>query len=303
MEFLHYLDVAIGFTLAMMVLATLIGTASAAWLAAIQSRVRQLENGLQQVLSGFGDTLSSAERLEAVQTLLRDDMMNTWAPIRRLGFGAAEAIGREEFVLMLLRRAGTSPTWQKVGAAIEAVTHQPVEFTLRAVEKAILEEEIAAPNAPATVTRTRALAQTAPDLTARLFSQFDDVMTRTDDNTAYSAKFVSVVFTAIFLVLYPVDSFDVLARLINSDAVTQSLIKSATAANVVEEVKNQGVFGEVFSRPPQFTPSANPGILTTFALVSLGAPFWQRLLDKLLGLRSRIVEKTEEERAFRTRQT
>ena len=40
-----------------------------------------------------------------------------------------------------------------------------------------------------------------------------------------------------------------------------------------------------------------PGVWTTFIPVSLGAPFWQGLLDKLLGLRSQITDKTRNQRA------
>ena len=42
---------------------------------------------------------------------------------------------------------------------------------------------------------------------------------------------------------------------------------------------------------------------TTFVLVSLGVPFWQGLLDKLLGLRSKITDKTRDEREQRAAQT
>ena len=45
------------------------------------------------------------------------------------------------------------------------------------------------------------------------------------------------------------------------------------------------------------------GVWTTFILVSLGVPFWRGLLDKLLGLRSKIAAKTENERAQRAAQT
>lgn len=300
MDILHYLDVAIGFTLAMMVLATLIGTTTAAWLALIQSKVRQLENGLQQVLSVLGETISAAERLQVAKSLLSDDMMNTWAPSRMFEYGSTEAVGREEFALMLLRRSGK---WPKVAAAIQAITGQSPEATLRAVEKAILDQESAHPNDPANVWRTRALAQEAPALAARLFAQFDDVMTRTDDNTAYSAKFVSVILTLAFLIVYPVNSFDIIARLMNDAAITQALIDKAKDPNLLNEVMNQGLFGDLFSRPLQLTAPTNPGVWTTFVLVSLGAPFWQGLLDKLLGLRSKITSKTEDERTQRANQT
>ena len=414
MDMLHYLDVAIGFTLAMMVLATLIGTTTAMWLAAFQSKVRNLQNGLQQVLGSLGGALDKTEQLEVVKRVLRGRMTASWSPVRWLGFGATEAVGREEFVILLLR-AGATDAEQKLGAAIEAITGQPPETTLRAVEKAILDQETANPSAPANVWRTRALKEAAPALAARLFSQFDDVLARADDNTAYSRKLLSGVLALAFFVLFPVNSFDVLSRLTNDKALAASIAKSAaendnaaatpitkpapdgsdkagaastpkpdaakpetaaagndkaappstpkpdaakpgnagaaasnpnpaTAGNdkagtpstttptpanpcadgLCKAIDKQGLFGDVFSdtgahmtlikeaykndgrsgaaKVAVKESLSEPGVWTTFILVSLGAPFWQGILDKLLGFRSKITAKTEEERAQRAAQ-
>lgn len=321
MEILQYLDVAIGFTLGMMVLATLIGTTSAMWLAAIRSRIRDLENGLQQTLTVLGNTLSDVERLEVVKSILRDRLMTGWAPVRWLGFGATDAIGREEFVLMLLRRAGGPGAWGKLETAIKAITNQDPRETLRAVEAAILTEEAANPNLPSHIWRTRALAQEAPALASRLFAQFDDVLTRAEDNTAYSSKVVSVLLTAVFLIVYPVSSFDIISRLMNNGAIAKSLAdlaaKTTDSKELTEAVNRQGLFGDVFqpdsahrkmldetchgdpwciAKTATAKAITDPGIWTTLFLVSLGAPFWDSLLNKLLGLRSKITERTETER-------
>jgi len=430
MEILHYLDVAIGFTLAMMVLATLIGTTSAMWLAAFQSKVRNLQNGLQEVLGSLGGALDKTEQLNIVKSLLRGRMTASWSPVRWLGFGATEAVGREEFVILLLRAGVTAPG-SKLGAAIQGITNQPPETTLRAVEKAILDQEIANPSAPANVWRTHALKEAAPALAARLFAQFDDVLARVDDNTAYSRKLLSGVLALVFFVIFPVNSFDVLSRLTNDKALAASIAKIAEAENakaitpavpkpdpvkpensgaangkaappavpkpdpadlakpgaasiaktaaaendkavpplvptpdpaesetasaesnpksgsagndkpgpsttatpapaeicadaLCKAIDKQGLFGDVFSdtgahmkliketrRKDGLSGAAKvaikeslsePGVWTTFILVSLGAPFWQALLDKLLGLRSKITKKTEEERAQRAAQ-
>lgn len=324
MDMLHYLDVAIGFTLAMMVLATLIGTTTAMWLAAIQSKVRNLEGGLTQVLGTLGSELTEPERLEVVQSLLRDRLMSSWSPIRRFGLGATDAIGREEFVLMLLRRADS---WPKVSAAVTTITGKAPADVLRAVEAAILNQEAANPNDSANVWRTRALAQEAPALAARLFVQFDDVLARTDDNTSYSRKVAGSLLTLAFLIVYPVNSFDMLARLVNDDAIAAGLsaeaAKRGTQAELLDAVKTQGLFGDVFADASAHRVEigkcrgavvcsagtaiagslTEPGVWTTFILVSLGVPFWQGLLDKLLGLRSKIAAKTQNERDQRAAQT
>lgn len=306
MDVLHYLDVGIGFTMAMMVLATLIGTVTAAWLAAIRSKVRNLEHGLQQVLAALDDRLGEAERAVIVGDVLRHRMMAAWSPVRRLGFGATDAIGREEFAIQLLRLATAQPT-SMLAETLKTLTNQTPADVLRAVEHAILVEETSAPSAPAHVWRTRALAKAAPDLAARLFVQFDDVLARADDNAVFSRKLVSAVFALAFLLVYPVNSFDLMARLINDKTVAASV--AATAASETDPAKlraainDHGLFGDVFSANPSPRKAlSEPGVWTTFVLVSLGAPFWQGLLDKLLGLRSKIAAKTEGERHHRATQ-
>lgn len=329
MEILHYLDVAIGFTLSMMVLATLIGTTTAAWLAAIRSRVRNLEAGLQHVLGALGGSLTPNERREAISELLRDRMMNGWSPVRWMGMGATDAVGREEFVLMLLRKsAGGTAVWAKIAETIEVLTGQTPAVLLRRVETEILQEEAAAPGAPSTVWRTRALAKLAPGLAGPLFSQFDEIMIRSEDNLTFSAKLVSAILALVFLVVYPVNSFDLLARLMNDNAIAKSLAEQAAGGAsddaLLASVKAQGLFGDVFSEKSvhkdriwntchdnavcwgmtaTYNALAEPGVWTTLILVSLGAPFWLGLLDKLLGIRSKITAKTQEDRQIRTEST
>ena len=63
-------------------------------------------------------------------------------PFRRLGLSATDAIGREEFVLMLLRRAGQ---WKQVGDAVKAITTKEPQALLGAVAAAMLKEEAAHP--------------------------------------------------------------------------------------------------------------------------------------------------------------
>lgn len=326
MDILHYLDVAIGFTLSMMVLATLIGTTTAAWLAAIRSRVRNLEAGLQHILAALPGDLTPAERKEAVGELLRDRMMNGWSPTRWLGMGATEAVGREEYLLMLLRKAaGGSGVWAKLAGTVEVLTGEKPGLLLRRIETEIVKEEAASPAAPSTVWRTRALAKIAPGLAGPLFSQFDEIMIRSEDNLTFSAKIISALLALVFLVAYPVNSFDLLARLMNDQAIAKSLVRqaegSASQSELLASVKKQGLFGDVFEEHSAHkehlwnacgnnsacwatTAStqalSEPGVWTTLILVSLGAPFWLGLLDKLLGLRSKITEKTQEDRQQRT---
>lgn len=322
MDMLHYLDVAIGFSLSMMVLATLVGTTTAMWLSVIRSRTNNLQAGLELII-GTLDSNLPARQLAA--SLLRDKMVNPWLPF---GFGAAEAIGREEFVLMLLRKANGAGPWSKLSATVQDITKQSPKDILNAVELAILKEEAADSSAPANVWRARALGKTAPDLTARLFAQFDDVMTRTDDNTAYSTKVASTVLGLVFLIIYPVNTLDMITRLATEKSVATVLAAEAARTKdqtqLLNAVKQQAIFADTFDQPNKFWSEiysacgdnrlchlttaprkalSQPGVLVTWVLLGMGAPFWQGLLDRLLGLRSKITAKTEDERAQRAAQT
>ncbi|MBI2687606.1 MAG: hypothetical protein HYX27_14945 [Acidobacteria bacterium] len=308
MDVLHYLDIAIGFSLCMAVLATLIGTTTAMWLSAVRSRIRNLERGLQLVVGTLNAGLDEKELREAAKNLVRDKMVNAWLPF---GLGATEAIGREELVLLLLRKANGEGAWKKIGAAIKTITTKEPASLLQEVELATLQQEAADPNSPSHVWRTKALASVAPQLAARLFAQFDDVMLRTDDNVTYSAKVVSAILAAIFLIVYPIDSLDLLSRLSTNKEAAAALANAAAAKNLSQqqllaEVKKQDMFGAAFDQPmakPITDTIAKPGIWITWVLVGLGASFWQGLIEKLLGLRSRITAKTEEERTQRNTKT
>lgn len=322
MDVLHYLDVAIGFSLSMTVLATLIGTTTAMWLSVIRSRTNNLRNGLELIIGTLDSALPAAE---LAAQLLRDKMVNAWLPF---GFGATEAIGREEFVLMLLRNAGNGGPWAKLNTTIQAITKQSPADLLKSVELAILAEETTNPDAPAHVWRTNALAKAAPELTARLFAQFDDIMTRTDDNTAYSTKVASTALALVFLVIYPVNTLDMITRLATEKTVATVLAEEAAKTNdqkqLLNAVKKQAIFGDTFDQTNKFWSDiyrtcgdsrlchlttapknalSQPGVLATWVLLGMGAPFWQGLLDKLLGLRSKTTAKTENERAQRAAKT
>lgn len=154
-----------------------------------------------------------------MRRLLRDSLMNSWSPWQRFGLGATDAIGREQLVL-----PAAQARWRREvdvdAAAVTSITgKQPTEL-LRAVEAAILKEEVAHPNDPSRVWRTRALEQEAPALAARLFVHFDGVLARTDDTTSYSRTVAGAVFTLAFVVALPVNTCDMLARLVHGDAMT-----------------------------------------------------------------------------------
>ncbi len=61
-----------------------------------------------------------------------------------------------------------------------------------------------------------------------------------------------------------------------------------------------GLFGDFNSGKRLFDQGVNPGgVFATWMMVSLGAPFWLGVLEKLLGLRSLMSQKASDQRAWR----
>lgn len=71
---------------------------------------------------------------------------------------------------------------------------------------------------------------------------------------------------------------------------------------VADDLKAADLFGETLSAPKPFQPwnlVGSPGVLLTWVMVSMGAPFWLSQLSKLLGLRSEMARKAAEQRTLR----
>lgn len=305
MGVLHFLDVGIGFALGMMVLATLIGTAAGVWLGLIRSRTRQVETALATLVRTLG-TVDRGESEAIAGAMLSD----SWVKTPFLGNGAAmrflrsfspETIHREEFAVLLLRKAGEGHA-QSLKAV--GMTAAEASELLARVERSALELEAQDPHLPAPVWRTRALNQHAGPIASRLFSQFDNIMDRVEDNVAFSAKAVAAVMAAIFLAGYPVNSLGMIERLSTDEQLRTYLVDQAKAdpkaADLPEKVKASRLFGDAFdSKAWDFGNLAQPGVLLTWVMVSLGAPFWLGLLNKLLGVRSEVAMKAQQQRALR----
>jgi hypothetical protein len=175
---------------------------------------------------------------------------------------------------------------------------------LTKVENAILRQEVENPTLPAYTWRTKALAEHVPQLAAPLFSHFDNLMDRVEDNVRASGKAGSVVFAALFLCFYPVDSFEIINRLSVSGELRQKVV--AAAPGLVSDGQDWQVtaslFGDSLERAHwDYERFLTPGVLLTWVMVSLGAPFWLGQITRLLGLRSEIARRMQEERSLRDR--
>ena len=99
MPILQYLDVAIGYAFAMLLLATLTGAAVEVIQAILRSRTFALEKGLANMIENLGLDAATAARLAKEVT---ND-----APVKG-SLLSTDAMQREEFILILLRKAAAA---------------------------------------------------------------------------------------------------------------------------------------------------------------------------------------------------
>jgi hypothetical protein len=319
MNFLHYLDVIIGYAVAMAVLATLIGAAAATWIALIRTRTRHLRGGLATLVEQLGVKGEQCQQL--AQELMMDRLVKAraiwtsltdptdWGSVsgqlvRFLRGFAAEPMQREELALILLRKAAEGSEGALTALGLESGAKNRARDLLTKVENAILRQEVENPTLPAYTWRTKALAEHVPQLAAPLFSHFDNLMDRVEDNVRASGKAGSVVFAALFLCFYPVDSFEIINRLSVSGELRQKVV--AAAPGMVSGGQDWQVtaslFGDSLERAHwDYERFLTPGVLLTWVMVSLGAPFWLGQITRLLGLRSEIARRMQGERSLRDR--
>lgn len=351
MGVLHYLDVMIGYALAMAILATLIGTFAGVFLTAFRTHTRHLRSAVATAIQNV-QGMTPEQGAALAQTLLSDRTVKARAPWTSLpdpmewplvgwlvrfarGF-APETIHREELALLILRKAAAGDTTALAMLPGGASAND----LLRRVERSILLEEKADPAAPAQVWRMRALAAHVPDLASQLFTHFDNLMDRMEDNVRSSGKVVSALAAAVFLYFAPVDSLNILNRLSADAELRKELVSAAselTPAKPVDtalsedekkaarqvaldrarkKIETAGLFGEVhwkrlrkptwddwmpLDRKELVLPDINLGVLITWAMVSMGAPFWLGALNKLLGLRSLVAQRGDQQRTLRDR--
>lgn len=235
MNILHYLNVIIGFSLVMLLLSIVTSFAAQAWLIIFRTKSRAVGNGLTGMLEDIGLERNFA-RLN-VNALL--DKGNSIFPERLDGIlsrisgfflaGAPKNIGREEFLLLLLRKARSD---KKLSENLGFKDEAEASDKLKALENEILIEETSDPKLPAQVWRTKAMQKIVPELASKIFARFDEVIDRVTEDVSAFGKFLGIIITLPLLLIYwPVDSMDLFNRL-NNDQVLSEKIAGIAKANV-----------------------------------------------------------------------
>ncbi|NOU12212.1 MAG: hypothetical protein HOO98_19675 [Nitrospira sp.] len=235
MNLLHYLNVLIGFSLVMLLLSVVTSFAAQTWLYLLRTKSRAVGNGLVSMLEDIGIEKALATR--QVDALLHTGSSIFW---KRLGgmpskvsafllAGAPKHIGREEFVLRLLRKAvSDNELATKLGFADETAA----KSKLQELEEAILAEETKDPTLPAHLWRTKALQATVPKLASKIFARFDEVLDRVSEDVSGAGKMLGILITLPLLLIYwPVDSIKLFDRL-NKDQVLSAQLAGIAETNL-----------------------------------------------------------------------
>jgi hypothetical protein len=143
--------------------------------------------------------------------------------------GAPKHIGREEFVLLLLRKAvSENELATKLGFADETAA----KSKLQELEEAILVEETKDPTLPAHLWRAKAMQAKVPELASKIFARFDDVLDRVSEDVSGIGKVLGILITLPLLLIYwPVDSIDLFDRL-NKDQIRSAKLATAAETNL-----------------------------------------------------------------------
>lgn len=310
MPVLQYIDVAVGYAFAMLVAATVVGAAVSVVQKMLKTRHEMLRRGLQVLIAGLDPSLK-----EDADSLARE--LTGEARVKD-GGTAAERLGREEFVLLLLRRASGPEGHPQLAQAIRTLAGKEPGDLLQAIQERLVEEETKDPGAPAYLWRVRAISGAgAGAFAGRIFAWYDNTMDRVEDRIAFHSRKWSAAVGFVVCFALSLDSIDLLRRLSRDDIFRKNLVERAIeetkSGSTAEKQDAQVKLKEVFQQAdetrqllkvkfPDGPASAIPwvlGVIISWAMVSLGAPFWLGLLNKAIGLRSELGAKLEQQRAQR----
>jgi hypothetical protein len=316
MPVLQFLDVAIGYILAILLAATLTGAIVQAIQTLASVRQRRLRDGLQALIASLDPALST-EAASLAKTL-------TTSARARVSDLAAERLGREEFILLLLRQAADTPAGA-LAKAVKDLTGKDADDLLKSIQDLLLRKEAEDPRAPAYLWKVRAFTEAGCGrLAGRIFAWYDHTMDRVEDRVTFNARLLAAIVAFGVCMGLNLDSIGLLKRLSRDEKFRAALVERA-----IDEIKNprpaadpaatkeslKGVLSladetRALIVLPSAQPAAPPdpstgtrhqifGLLISWAMVSLGAPFWFGLLNQALGLRSVLAQKLEQQRKHR----
>lgn len=320
---LHYVDLAIAFSLVMLLATTLVMTLAQIGATLLKQRQTILQDGIASMLQHIGLTEDAAKK--AAQDVMAHPMAQA---------GGGEAIQREQLVRILLDLAKDNASLRKVLG-----TDDPAKL-LDDIRASAVKLEEQYPHLAEHVRHAQAILGNLSTQTTqaaaginRVMNGFDTAAEAMSHTMASHARFVTIGLSFVVAVLLPLDSVAIVKKLSIDSAEVDRLVKlaetkGADAQPAIPPDDLKSLNGLVKSQVEQLTspplgiaafssksstlagwadewwkavasPSAILGILLSTGLMSLGAPFWFDALKNLFRLRPMLAQKESGERAER----
>ncbi|MCX6597848.1 MAG: hypothetical protein NTV70_15925 [Acidobacteria bacterium] len=321
---LHYIDLAIAFSLVMLLATTLVMTLAQIGATVLKQRRIILQHGLSSLLAQAGLSAEQAAQVAA-------DVMNH--PAAQAGGG--EAIQREQLVRILLDLARSNPALkQALGANDPAQLLNDISATATRLEEQYPHLATHVRQAQAILANVNHQANTAAAGVHKVMNGFDAAAEAMSSAMANKARIVTIALSFVVALLLPLDAIGILKKLsMDAGEVEQlvalagkvkesappaapesedlnslnNLVKSqveqlvSPPLGIVALSGNASTFGGWFDQwwKAVASPSAILGILLSTGLMSLGAPFWFDAIKNLFRLRPSAAQKESGERAER----
>lgn len=334
---LKSVDILIGLSVVMLIVSMAVTLLTQALLSLRQSRGKHLLAGVVELLEQLDPGIKRRCAEEIAKMILRSPILNGGKIFGTIRYG--EVIHREELTKMLLDLAARDPNHKSLTklqqTAIETLKNvmaangitDPDE-TLKKVHMAALTLEKSNPELAQDVRQNIALLQeAASQFLAKINLRFDSVIDRVSERFTFSARGWTFISATIIAVVLQLDTVTLMNRFAMDDAMRAAFVEEAmktvqhpvvasvgdqTAALTPAAVETQRYFLTFLAKQGVILPPSSlklwydnwqnvnlPGLIVSILLLSLGAPFWYSVLNRLLQLRSVLAQKDDIQRVTR----
>lgn len=334
---LKTLDMLIGLSVVMLIFSMAVMVLTQLAVAIVNARAKALKDGIASLLSQLDGTLSSEEAAAIAKMLLKHPLVaNSQGFFQR---AATVIHREELTQLLMhvatppVVGAAVTPE-NNVHAMLTKGGITNPDATLKAIQTTSVALEKTNPDMAHDARMNAAILNQADSpIVAKINAWFDGTVDRVAARFTALARVWSVVIAVLLVVVVQLDVFMVINRLSTDDAAREAAVRQAVtmvasspeqqvSQTVDKTLKGSGtltladlhfdglVADDLIQIPGSFddwtqqwvkTPTIRhaAGMLTSIALLCLGAPFWYNILKNLLQLRSIIANKDDTQRQVR----
>ncbi len=319
---LKTLDILIGATTVILIFSMAVTVVTQAFTSFFGRRGKHLMDGLSDLLMQLG--IDNRELAKSISVGVLSHPLIAGVN-QRLG----SVIQRGEFTKLLLDLStdtGASRLQDDAKAALKKMLQNngvaDPGALLKQIRQAAVQIEAAQPALASDVRQTMAILRSSTsDYVARVNAWFDQTMDRVSERFTRYTHFVTIIFATLVVLTVQLDTVAVINRLSIDDKFRDDFVSAAvqdysTAAKTEADKSPEkhvppkpyyDMLGKagLISMPGTdwFKQMSDvrkyPGMLLSILLISLGAPFWYNVLKDLIGLRSSLAKKDDDQRIVR----